>query len=309
MATHRRPALPGICNRRHPKECLNVSLRLGLSSGVVLAVGVVVSGVIPGPVAHAQGRLDARYTASLAGIPVGRGAWAIEIGDDKYLAAASGMTAGLMRLFSSGEGTGAARGAIVDGQLVPGSYSASISTRHHTSEVRIALKGGAVKDFDVSPPSLPDADRVPLREAHRRGVIDPMTASLVRVSGSNGNPLVPAACHRTVSVFDGRMRYDLTLAYRGIEQVKAAKGYAGPALVCSIYFVPIAGHNPTRAAIKYLTELRDMEIWLVPIAGTSILVPFRVLIPTPFGPGVLEATQFLTSAQRTRASISHTTSQ
>ena len=82
----------------------------------VLAVPLLTAG--SGGVASAQGKLDARYTASLAGIPIGHGAWFVDIGDDKYLAAASGTTAGLMRLFSSGEGTGAARGSIVNGQLV-----------------------------------------------------------------------------------------------------------------------------------------------------------------------------------------------
>ena len=37
--------------------------------------------------ASAQGRLDAQYEATLAGIPVGKGAWTIEIGDDNFSAA------------------------------------------------------------------------------------------------------------------------------------------------------------------------------------------------------------------------------
>ena len=262
----------------------------------------------PVATARAQGRVDARYTATLAGLPIGRGAWVIDIGDDKYLTAASGVTAGLLRLFSSGEGTGASRGRVVNGQLVPASYAANISTSWRNNEVRIALKAGTVKDLAVSPPVKPDSGRVPLSDAHRRGVIDPMTASLVRVAG-NGNPLVPGSCRRTVPVFDGRMRYDLHLAYKRMDQVKAAKGYAGPALVCAVYFVPIAGHIPDRAAIKYLTQSRDMEIWLTPIAGTSVLVPFRVTVPTPFGIGILEATQFLTVAGRTRAATSGETTQ
>jgi len=256
-----------------------------------------------GGAAHAQGRLDARYSASLAGLPIGRGAWVIDIGEDKYLAAASGVTAGLLRLFSGGEGAGASRGSILNGQLVPASYAASISTSKRTNEVRLALKAGAIKDMAVSPPVQPETGRIPLKAEHRKGVIDPMTASLIRVAG-DGNPLVPASCQRTVSVFDGRMRYDLRLAYKRLGQVKAAKGYAGPALVCAIYFLPVAGYIPSRVAIKYLKDLRDMEVWLTPIAGTSILVPFRVTIPTPFGLGVLEATQFLTVAGRTRAATS-----
>ena len=36
-----------------------------------------------------------------------------------------------------------------------------------------------------------------------------------------------------------------------------------------------------------------MEIWLAPIAGTRVMVPYRMSLPTPIGIGVLEATQFV----------------
>ena len=39
-----------------------------------------------------------------------------------------------------------------------------------------------------------------------------------------------------------------------------------------------------------------MEVWLAPIAGTRVLVPFRVAMPTPIGLGVLQATQFVSAA-------------
>jgi hypothetical protein len=292
-------AVIGVIGRTTPGEERDVSLPFGLQStlrALVLAIALPMPDLVP---AHAQGKLDARYTASLAGIPIGRGAWFVEIGDDKYLAAASGTTTGLMRLFSSGEGTGAARGSIVNGQLVPATYAASITTDHKTSEVRMALSGGDVKSFAVSPPSPPEAERVPLKEAHRHGVTDPMSGSIYQVEGS-GDPLAPASCNHNIAVFDGRMRYDLHLAFKRMDKVKAAKGYVGPVLVCAVYFTPVAGHVPDRAAIKYLSRLRTMEVWLAPIAGTSVLVPFRFEIPTPIGLGLLEATQFVTLAQHAR---------
>jgi hypothetical protein len=64
-------------------------------------------------------------------------------------------------------------------------------------------------------------------------------------------------------------------------------------VVCAVYFVPIAGHVPERSTIKYLIEQRDMEMWLAPIAGTRLMVPYRASIPTPIGLGVLQATQFV----------------
>jgi hypothetical protein len=110
------------------------------------------------------------------------------------------------------------------------------------------------------------------------------------------------ACQRMISVFDGRMRFDLKLAYKRMDQVKADKGYDGPAVVCSVQFEPISGYVPSRAAIKYLMARQDIEVWLAPIAATRVVVPFRLVIPTPLGNGVLQATQFVTAAQKPRAS-------
>ena len=41
-----------------------------------------------------------------------------------------------------------------------------------------------------------------------------------------------------------------------------------------------------------------MEIWLAPISGTRVLVPFRFSVPTPFGQGVLQATYFVAQPQQ-----------
>ena len=123
-------------------------------------------------------------------------------------------------------------------------------------------------------------DRIPVTDAHRKNVTDPMTGSLARVAGS-GDVLSPEACNRKLSLFDGRLRYDLKLAYKRMDRVKAEKGYEGPAAVCAITFVPIAGYIPDRKAIKYLIAQRDIEVWVVPIAGTRFVVPYRLTIPTP----------------------------
>jgi hypothetical protein len=254
------------------------------------------------PVAgHAQGKLEARYVVTLAGIPIGKGAWVVDIADDHYTAAASGMTTGLLSVFASGQGSGASRGNVSGGQPTASSYAATIVTERKRDEVRMLLAAGNVKDFAVEPPVSPDPDRIPVTDAHRRGVTDPMTGSLFRVAG-NGDPLSPNSCPRSISIFDGRMRYDLRLAFKRLEQVKAERGYQGPALVCSVQFAPIAGFIPDRAAIRYLISQQDIEAWLVPVAGTRVLVPFRLAVPTPLGLGVLQATDFLSTAQASRRS-------
>lgn len=278
-----------------------------LASRIIVAfVSCGLVGVVAAPdMARAQAKLEAQYTATLAGLPIGSGSWVVEIGDTNYSAAATGTTSGLLRAFTGGQGTTAGRGTLNGGRAMSSIYAATISTRRKSDEIRLTIANGAVKDFKVDPPQDDDPERVPLTEAHRQNVLDPMTASMVRVSG-NGDLLTPDVCQRKVSVFDGRLRYDLDLAFKRMDKVKADKGYAGPVVVCAIYFAPVAGFIPTRTAIKYLTNMRDMEVWLAPVAGTRVLVPFRAQGPTPVGEAVLEATQFVSTPLTTKAAVTTT---
>jgi hypothetical protein len=262
---------------------------------LALAVGAASSPAL------AQGRLEAHYTASLAGIPVGKGSWLVDLNETQYAASASGTTTGLLHAFTGGHGTTATRGTLQAGRPVSAIYASTITSSKKTDDVRITIANGNVKDFSVDPPQDNAPERVPLTEAHQHDVIDPMTSALLRVSG-NGELLSPEACKQTLSIFDGRLRYDLQLAFKRMDKVKADKGYAGPVVVCAVYFTPISGYIPSRAAIKYIAKLRDIEIWMAPIAGTRVLVPFRLETPTPIGHAVLEATQFVSVASPTRAS-------
>ena len=245
--------------------------------------------------AMAQGRLEARYEATLSGISVGKGAWTIEIADDQFSASASGGTSGLLKAFSGGSGTGAALGRVVAGALVSTNYSASTLTSKKSETIRMVLSNGNIREYGIDPEPPVDAVRLPVTDAHRRGVYDPMTGSMLRVPGT-ADPLTPEACRVSAGIFDGRMRYDLKLDFKRMETVKAEKGYHGPVVVCAVYFTPVAGYIPDRPVIKYLAAQRNIEIAFAPVAGTRILVPFWMKIPTPLGPAMLEATQFITQA-------------
>jgi hypothetical protein len=285
-----------ICSRRS-RDFHFVIITRAISAQFTLALGLCAGAWLSlvSPAALAQGRLDAQYEATLAGIAVGKGTWTIEIGDDTFSAAAQGGTAGLLKAFSGGTGAGASQGRVVNGALVANAYTATTTTQKKSETIRMVLANGGVKDFSIDPTPPVDPDRIVVTDAHRRGVLDPMTGSLVRVAG-NGEVLTPDACRTGTGIFDGRMRYELKLDFKRMETVKAERGYHGPAVVCAVYFTPVAGYIPDRPVIKYLATERRMEITLVPIAGTRVLVPFRMSIPTPFGPAMLEATSFVTTA-------------
>jgi hypothetical protein len=266
--------------------------------GLIAFAGLAALGSLQS--ARADSKLEARYLASLAGIPIGSGTWIVDVGEGRYLAAASGSTTGLLRVFLGGQGTSAARGILSDGHLVSSTYAATINTQDTSSSVRLTISDGNVKDAKVEPPVDHDPDRVPITREHGKGVLDPMTASLIRAPRT-GSALTPEACNRTLPIFDGRLRYDLKLAFKRMDTVHAQQGYVGAAVVCSVGFEPLAGHIPSRTAMKYLMKQRNIEIWLAPIGTTRVLVPFRAEGPTPIGKAVLEATQFVSVATSTPA--------
>jgi hypothetical protein len=268
--------------------------KAGLRVLGILCAGVFVL-LAPAYPALAQGKLEARYEATLAGIPIGKGAWTIDIAEDQFSAAAGGGTSGLLKAFAGGSGTGASQGRVVNGALVATTYSASTTTSKKSEAVHMILSNGNVREYGIEPEPGVDPDRIPVTEAHRRGVYDPMTGSMLRVPGT-GDLFTPDSCRTGAAIFDGRMRYDLKLDFKRMETVKAEKGYQGPVVVCAIYFTPVAGYIPDRAVIKYLAAQRNIEIAFAPVAGTRILVPFRVVIPTPLGTAMLQATQFITTA-------------
>ncbi len=218
----------GIISPRLARRALRVLG--GLFAAAVWLVG-------GSPVASAQGRLDAHYEATLAGIPVGKGSWAIEILDDQFSAAAQGGTSGLLKAFAGGSGTGAAQGRVVNGALVSTNYQATTTSSKKSEAIHMVLANGTIKEFGIDPEPPVDPDRVVVTDAHRRNVFDPMTGSMLRVPGTS-DPLSPEACHTGAAIFDGRLRYDLKLDFKRMETVKAEKGYAGPVVVCAVYFTP-----------------------------------------------------------------------
>jgi Protein of unknown function (DUF3108) len=264
-------------------------------SRLLFLVAAVALAVFPGGPARAQGKAEAKYEATLAGLTIGKGAWNITIGEDDYTGVVNGSTAGLVKaLGGSGNGSGTVQGRIIAGQLAAKSYLSSVNYGSKNETVRINLLNGNVKDSSIVPEPPATPDRIVVKDEHRKGVSDPMTGALFKVPG-NGDVLGPEACSAKASVFDGRMRYDLQLAYKGREIVTLQKGAQIPVVVCSIYFRPIAGYVPTRAAVKYLVAERNMDVALASIAGTRVLAPIRIRIPTPVGMGMVEATEFNTA--------------
>jgi Protein of unknown function (DUF3108) len=245
------------------------------------------------PPARAQGKFQAQYAVSLAGVTIGTGSWMAEIGEDTYTTEAKGRVAGILRVFGDARGSAAAQGIIKDGRLAPTSYAGHLISDEGDEGVRMSFNDGVVTELAAEPPPAKDPDSVPVTEADRHGVIDPISAGLIPVIGT-GDVVSAAACERTLPVFDGRQRFDVALVFKRMDKVSPEKGYQGPAVVCAVRYEPRAGYRPNRVAVKFLIATHDVEMWLVPIAGTRLLVPARISIPTLVGTAVVAAGEMLT---------------
>jgi hypothetical protein len=267
-------------------------LRSRGAAALALSLAIPASSILASA-ARAETRLDVHYAIKVARLTVGRSEMLVTLGDAAYTSAVSGQASGMLRMLASGEGALRTSGTIVAGILTPASFVLTTSSADEKASVKVTMENGDVTGLTAET-STPNDERVPVTDADRRGIVDPLTAMLLRVDGS-GELVAADACRRTLPIFDGQRRFDLALSFARIEHVKADKGYAGPALVCAVTLRPIAGHRAGSALVKYLTDGRDIELVFAPVAGTRLLAPYRLLIASMVGNLVVEATEFTTT--------------
>ena len=244
--------------------------------------------------ARAQGKLKAHYTISMTGVTIGEIIWLVGIGDTLYTTSASGKASGVLSVLVNGEGSVAAQGSIAADRLNPSSYTSTITDEDGTIKLQLTFADGVATE-QITPQPPVRADRVAVTDADRRGVADPLTAVLISTK-LGGGAMASSDCNRTLKIFDGRRRYNLALSYNRIDKIAIEHGYSGPILVCGVVLQPIAGYRADSVTVKYVAGRRGMELWFAPIAGTSIIAPVRVLMPTLIGTLKIQADQFEAAA-------------
>src|SRR6266498_4210861 len=271
------------------------------AQAIALATGSALALVIAALNDHAQaqGKLDASYTISFARIRVGDITATVVLGDSEYAISARSHAGGVMKLLVDGEGSFTTRGTIKHSHPVPTTFTSKIVSNGESSDVTMVLDEESAKELAASPP--PGRERVPVTEANRQGIVDPLTAMLFSAAAASEG-LLQEACQHTLPIFDGHQRYDLKLAFKRMDKVTAEKGYAGPVVVCSAGYEPIAGHRASTPLVKYLSEGREMEIALAPVADTRLLAPFRMSVVSMVANLVIEANRFEATSQPSGAS-------
>ncbi len=233
----------------------------------------------------------ANYRVSLIGLPIGVAVANSSLEASRYKVDLNVRLTGLAALVSNLKMALASSGGVQEGAIAPTAYATTASNSRETRTLRMAMTGGTVRQVQYYPEWNDDnnPERVPLTEAHKHDILDPLSAFILPVP-AGANPVGPGACNRRVPVFDGYTRFDVTLDYVTVKQVKTV-GYAGPVTVCSARYIPIAGHKRNAKATKFMAENKEMDVWLAPVPNARMVVPYRVSLMTMAGTAVIEASE------------------
>jgi hypothetical protein len=170
-----------------------------------------------------------------------------------------------------------ARGTLEAGVVHPASFAAHITVGKDGYDIELNFRNGAVVKESVVPQPKPAPDFVPVLDAMKKNVIDPLSAFLVPASSEK-------TCARTLPIYTGRERFDLALSFNRKEKVSIPGLYEGEAVVCSARYVPHGGHRAGKKEIKYMIGNKDMEAWFVPLPHLALMGLYKVKIGTKLGP-------------------------
>ncbi len=205
------------------------------------------------------------------------------------------------------KGTTNSAGTALGGGPKPTAYtfnfnSSAIIGRDKSGLVKMGFKDGAVSSLSVAPLKPPPPDAVPVRDEHKRNVLDPLSAVMALSLGSTQRP-----CDRKLQVFDGKQRFDLALSFRRQQRIAEARpsGQPGVGFVCRVRYTPIAGYRQNEET-KNFAENGNIEISLRPVPSANLVVPYQVTIPVGAGTAMLTAERVdITTKGRGQIALTH----
>lgn len=145
-------------------------------------------------------------------------------------------------------------------------------------------------NFESDPPF--DA-RYPVPEEQQRATLDPLSALLYVIVGTDADDEAP--CGRHVPIFDGIYRYNILFDHVRDIRIRAKRDqpYAGPGYLCDMMVESVAGFpKPRRSDFSW----PEMRVRMARIDGGNYVLPLRLSVRTDFGALVARVTRFTIGA-------------
>lgn len=234
--------------------------------------------------APSHSRLAAVYTIRFAGIKLGKFEVWSNLNDKSYSMRGKGKLKFITGLIFEIKGGTTSTGAVTKNGPRPSSFTFNFKTKKNSGKLAMMFSGNAVSHVTAQPPFIENPKDIPVTNAHVKGVMDPLSALFFTAKSAKRNA-DGSICPGRIPVFDGKQRFDLELSHKKTIQVKkrGKGGYRGPAVVCRIKYIPIAGYKPNNSGIKFMMETDEIEVWLIPVPKKEMYVPYHISFPTPLG--------------------------
>ncbi len=243
----------------------------------------------PGDFVVRASNLDAVYQISWLGAYIGDFKIRSSITNRQYSLQASAELSVFFGTFSW-RGSTTSSGMMTANGPVPQNYTFRYATGERRESVELRFQRRMVQDILINPPQYPGSRNVPITAAHLQNIVDPLSALVLL---SQARLTRGDACNKRLPIFDGKIRYDLILSPKGTRNIGSAGRLHGTAYVCSVRYVPIAGHKMGRQGENdFAGGNTGIEVWLVPVPEAGLLVPYFVQVPTPAGTASMVTAKF-----------------
>ncbi|WP_422366155.1 DUF3108 domain-containing protein [Pelagibius sp.] len=223
--------------------------------------------------------VTASYEVYFGGFHVLNAEARLENGGENYRISAAAETQGMLGWFNPWKGETETQGRIVADKVVPQRHDNRGTADEGERIVTLRYdEAGNIVEAEVLPEQDWE-DRHPLPADAGEGTLDPLSiiAGLAQLLQKGGT------CEGRFAVFDGRKRYDLTVADAGTQKL-APNDYSifnGEAQGCRLDYEMLGGHRIERS--KYAATARERVIWVARPAADAPLIPVRLQIETAYG--------------------------
>ncbi len=253
-------------------------------------VGGVILAARPASAVEQAKKVTAEYSINFNGLGIGTFKIWSDLDSQEYSVKARATISVLAGILFEWQGDTASSGQVMARLPRPYSYSFGYRTSDKRESIDVKFSNNSVEEIAVNPPQRQSASRIPVTRKHMRNVVDPLSA-IVMLTNVGSNKSGSEVCSRRLPIFDGKQRYDLKLTYKATKRV-TSEGYSGPAYICKVKFLPIAGHRPGDDDSTFAAKTESMEVWMIPLAKAELYVPYYIYLPTPVGTATLTSSGF-----------------
>lgn len=226
------------------------------------------------------------YSVSFLGLPIASASFKSSYEGEVYTINGSVSSSGLARLFDDTTGTLTARGRFGPEHPMPDSFRANYTYGSKASSIDVRFRDGNVISTKVTPaPKGRGGDWVKLGKADLRMVVDPIAATVIRAENLDD------VCRRTVKMYDGELRANLTLSQVSKERMSVT-GFDGETVTCRMSFDPVAGYRKGRKALEYLKNRAQINVTFAPLGETGVYAPIYATVGTQIGTITIKARRF-----------------